>query len=290
MSSLARRDAPRGPDVGEILNQDRASAAQDLEAGSPEQNSAASRPRRKSERSNFGMKSASSPEDAKTAVGAMAATGGVPGEAHVDAETKSLQLLEQYLNNTKPPDAAFKGGKNRSNKQKDNHQDRTRTVLTRLGKELVFLECFTSLSGNTRLPSGRQAQIADKYSISVSVVKTIWAGRPGGTGGAAGSFDATKQLMDHFGHGGQGGAGALQEADDESAEESDEEVEEEEMMAQDEGVSDSDFGHWRVYHIVCVFQRECVCVCHVECACECRESERARDSKRASCSERDITL
>jgi hypothetical protein len=38
MSSRARRDAPRGPDVGEILNQDRASAAQDLEAGAPEEN------------------------------------------------------------------------------------------------------------------------------------------------------------------------------------------------------------------------------------------------------------
>jgi hypothetical protein len=154
MSSLARRDAPRGPDVGEILNQDRASAAQDLETGSPEQNSAASPPRRRSEHSK--MKSASSPEDTKTAVGVMAATGGAPGEAQVDSETPSLQLLEQYLNNTKPPDAAFKGGKNRSNEQTQGQ----RTVLAPLGKELVFLECFTSLSGNTRLPSGRLAQIA----------------------------------------------------------------------------------------------------------------------------------
>ncbi len=189
MSSLARRDAPRGPDVGEILNQDRASATQDLETGSPEQNSAASPPRRKSERSNFGMKSASSPEDTKTAVGAMAATGGAPGEAQVDSETASLQLLEQYLNNTNPPDAAFKGGKNRSNTQ-----GLTRTVLAPLGKELVFLECFTSLSGNSHLPSGRLAQITKKYSISVDTVQKIWAGRPGGTGGAAGSFDVTTRV------------------------------------------------------------------------------------------------
>jgi hypothetical protein len=68
--------------------------------------------------------------------------------------------------------------------------------------------------------------------------------------------------MDHFGHGGQGGAGALQDADDESAEESEEEVEEEETMAQDAGVSDSDFGHWQecIISCVCFRERECVYV------------------------------
>jgi hypothetical protein len=68
-TSPALRDANRGPDDGEILNQARASAAQDLAAGSPgevpaarpSEVSAACMPRRRSLRVNFGMRRASSP-------------------------------------------------------------------------------------------------------------------------------------------------------------------------------------------------------------------------------------
>ncbi len=225
----------------------------------------------------------------------MAATGGAPG---VDTETVRLclELLTKYIEFDQPPDAAFHQPKRHGRQKGGDAADKDRTTLSELGRMCVWFECYTIAmrSGKfCRLTWGAKDKIAKKYNISAKTVKRIWAGRLGH--GAAGSDDATKQLRDHFRQCGQGGAGTLQDADDESAEEVDEEEEEEETMARAAGVSDSDFGHWRVYHIVCVFQRVCVCVCHVVCMCECRESERARDRKRAStqsrtCSERDITI
>ena len=168
--------------------------------------------------------------------------GGAPGEAQVDYKTASLQLLERYLKLSKPPDSAF------------DSIGTERTRLSDQGRELVWLECRASLrAGSTKMPVGQKAKIAEKYSVSAKTVARIWSGKE-----MRGSSDAaTQQLRDQLGHHGQGGIGAPQDADDGSAEAGDEEMEEE-TMAHDAGVSDSDFAHWRVYHIVCVFQMESV--------------------------------
>ena len=168
--------------------------------------------------------------------------GGAPGEAQVDYKTASLQLLERYLKLSKPPDSAF------------DSIGTERTRLSDQGRELVWLECRASLrAGSTKLPRGQKAKIAEKYSVSAKTVARIWSGKE-----MRGSSDAaTQQLRDQLGHHGQGGIGAPQDADDGSAEAGDEEMEEE-TMAHDAGVNDSDFAHWRVYHIVCVFQMESV--------------------------------
>ena len=55
--------------------------------------------------------------------------GGAPGEAQVDCETASLQLLERYLKLSKPPDSAF------------DSIGTERTRLSDQGRELVWLEC-----------------------------------------------------------------------------------------------------------------------------------------------------
>ena len=163
--------------------------------------------------------------------------GGAPGEAQVDYKTASLQLLERYLKLSKPPDSAF------------DSIGTERTRLSDQGRELVWLECRASLrAGSTKLPRGQKAKIAEKYSVSENTVTRIWSG----TATRGSSDAATQQLRDQLGHHGQGGIGAPQDADDGSEEM------EEETMAHDAGVSDSDFAHWRVYHIVCVFQMESV--------------------------------